>query len=142
MDKNQSTKTTISYSANYGSKNSKVNKTVVYVSSDKSKFFNKRTSLFFIIIIILLIISLYQTLRGNVHIVSFKSFIEYLAGAPNVKLVLRFDMLSFGGNWGVFDVFRVFFNALLSPLSFLTCIVVFLMQIISFVFYFFGIFLI
>ena len=83
---------------------------------------------------------MFYTLRGNENIFTFKALIEYLSNAPNVKLTLRYDLLSIPGPWAVLDGLRVFLNYLTMPLSFIICIVLLLFEVVAFVFYLFGIF--
>ena len=132
-------KTTYSYSTEYG-KNHAKNNTTIIVNRNSDRFVGKINSIFCLFSFILLIIALFYTLRGNKDIFTFKALIEYLSNAPNVKLILRFDLLSIPGPWAILDGLRVFINYLTAPLSFFVSIVLLLMEVIFFVFYLFGIF--
>lgn len=71
----------------------------------------------------------------NADTFTFTAFLEYISNAPAVDISFV-ELWNLGGNWGVFEFLRNFFNMFGSVLSFLVWLGKNIISVLQYVFYF------
>lgn len=93
-----------------------------------------------IVVAILLILSLIGSLRSGAsgYTFSFAGLLDYLSDAPTINPSFSLSQFVIGGDWGLFDFLRVFFNFFGKIFGFASWFSALIWNAIEYVAYFFS----
>lgn len=104
------------------------------LGNDKKSLFIAIAGVFFYLFLFLFLISVFGVVNGGSEM-TLRSFLEMLQGVPSITIP-KFINYSIVGDWGVFNVFKNFFNLFIIGVNFVVYIATCGVQLITYMFYF------